>query len=137
MIDMPYEEVLGAVPFCLDKEAIDWVTNTMGRMSDDEKLEQLFCISVLDFTRENWRNTLSHLRPGALMYRPAPARSAVEYTNMAQRESEIPLLIAANLEKGGSGIAEEGTLYASPLEIAATGRVSNGKILADICAQEA
>lgn len=36
MIDMPYEEVLGAVPFCLDKEAIDWVTNTMGRMSDDE-----------------------------------------------------------------------------------------------------
>lgn len=137
MTDLPYEKVLCAAPFNLDEAAVAWVRAAMESMSDDEKLEQLFCLSVLDFTRENWQSTLSHLRPGGLMYRPAPAKQAAEYTNMVQSESRIPLLIAANLEKGGVGIAEEGTLYASPLEIAATGRIENGGILADICAEEA
>lgn len=99
MTDLPYEKVLCAAPFNLDEAAVAWVRAAMESMSDDEKLEQLFCLSVLDFTRENWQSTLSHLRPGGLMYRPAPAKQAAEYTNMVQSESRIPLLIAANLEK--------------------------------------
>lgn len=137
MRDLDFQKVLEAKPFYLDSDGIKWVKDTMDRMSDDEKLEQLFCLSVLDFTERNWRETLTHLQPGGLMYRPVEAELAVNYTNMVQAESKIPLLIAANLEKGGNGIVAEGTMFAAPLEVAATGKAENARRLAEICAEEA
>ncbi len=134
---MEYKKVLGAPPFNLDEEGIQWVKNTLEEMDDDERLEQLFCISVLNFSRENWNETLSHLRPGGVMYRPASIRETIGYTRMVQEESKIPLLIAANLEKGGDGIVNEGTTFGSPMEIAATRDSLHAERLAEICAKEA
>ena len=49
---------------------------------------------------------------------------------------QIPMLIAANLEKGGNGIVNEGTLIGAPLEIAATDNVENARRLGILCARE-
>lgn len=136
-VKLNYEEILSAPPFCLKKKDIEWVKNTLESMDDDEKIGQLFCLSVLDFSEKNWKETLSHLSPGGLMYRPTSIDEAVQYTRMAQEQSRVPLLIAANLEKGGNGIVKEGTTYASPLEIAATGDTEYARKLAEICAVEA
>lgn len=132
-----YEEVLGKAPFHLKGEDIDWVKSTLEGMEDEEKLEQLFCVSVLDFSEKNWRETLGHLRPGGVMYRPAAVEEAVYYTGLLQKESRIPMLIAANLEKGGDGVVKGGTTFASPLEIAATQEEEYAAKLAEICAVEA
>lgn len=132
-----YEKILEAPPFCLDKEGIEWVERTLESLSDEEKIGQLFCLSVLDFSQKNWNETLSHLHPGGLMYRPASVEEAISYTQMVQEQSTVPVLIAANLEKGGNGIVNEGTLYASPLEVAATGEKEYARKLALVCAMEA
>lgn len=136
-LTLNYEDILSRNPFYLDPEGIAWVKSTLESLSDEEKIGQLFCLSVLDFTEKNWRETREHLQPGGLMYRPASTEEALRYTKMVQKESKVPLLIAANLEKGGNGIVTEGTLYASPLEIAATGEKENARRLAEICAVEA
>lgn len=136
-IVLNYEDILGRKPFLLDREGIDWVRNTLESLSDDEKIGQLFCLSVLDFTEKNWEETQKHLQPGGLMYRPASLEEALSYTQMVQKQSKVPLLIAANLEKGGSGVVKEGTFFASPLEIAATGDPENARRLGEICAVEA
>ena len=136
-IEMNYKEILSKPPFYLDEEGIDWVKNTLEGLTENEKIGQLFCLSVLDFSEQNWRDTLKHVVPGGLMYRPTSAAEAVHYTNMVQRESKIPMLIAANLEKGGDGIIKEGITYASPLEVAATGEEEYARRLAQICGETA
>ena len=71
------------------------------------------------------------------MYRVIPTERAIEATKHLQARSRIPLLIAANLEKGGNGIVTEGTLVGSPMEIAATGEVEMAEKMAEVCAGEA
>ena len=70
------------------------------------------------------------------MYRPMPVEGAVQATNMFQQNSRIPLLIAANLEKGGNGIVTEGTLMGSPMEVAATDSADMAAKLGTLCARE-
>ena len=45
------------------------------------------------------------------MYRIMPTKNAVEATREVVRRSKVYPLIAANLEKGGNGIVEEGIEY--------------------------
>ena len=49
---------------------------------------------------------------------------------------KIPMLISANLEKGGNGIVSEGTMLGSPTEIAATDDVKFAERLGTICGRE-
>ena len=53
-----------------------------------------------------------------------------------QQNTEIPLLIAANLERGGNGIATDGTQLGYPLQLAATDKVETAKRLGTICGRE-
>lgn len=53
-----------------------------------------------------------------------------------QEHSKIPLLIGANLEYGGSGIATDGTYYATQMQVAATGDPENAYRLGRISCQE-
>jgi len=123
-------------PFYLNDDAISWVENTLDSMTLEEKVGQLFCIIYMEGTPEEIDSNYTILSPGGCMYRPLPIEQAVDMTNRLRLRARIPLLIAANLEKGGNGIVEEGTLFATPLEVAATNDVTMAEKLATICARE-
>jgi len=124
-------------PFYLNDEAIAWVNETRDRMTVEEKAGQLFCVLFKEAKKEEFDYVFSILKPGGCMYRIIPTERAVSASNELQRRSAVPLLIAANLEKGGNGIVSEGTLVGSPMEIAATGDVDMASKMAEACAREA
>lgn len=128
---------LKAKPFYLDDEAVNWVNDTLAGMSVEEKAGQLFCVLFKEAKQEEFDYVYSILSPGACMYRVVPTARAVAASQTLQKRSRIPLLIAANLEKGGNGIVSEGTLVGSPLEIAATDDVAMAEKMAEACAREA
>jgi len=54
------------------------------------------------------------------MFRPDEGEVNQAAHRLLQDNSKIPMLIAANLEAGGNGIATEGTYFGRPMQIAAT-----------------
>lgn len=128
---------LRAKPFYLDEEAITWVETTLAGMDTRQKAGQLFCVLFKECRDSEFDYVSGILEPGACMYRVVPVSKTVDATNHLRRTSKVPMLIAANLEKGGNGIVSEGTLLGSPMEVAATGEVSMAGKLAQVCAAEA
>jgi len=109
-------------PFYLKDDDIQWVESTLASMTLDEKVGQLFCL--IHRSDDDWREEAD----AALKYKPAgtqfrPMKSDIAWTlaNYYQGKSRIPLFIAANLERGGAGIVNEGTNYACNMQVAATG----------------
>lgn len=127
---------LRAKPFYLDDEAAAWVERTRDAMTTEEKVGQLFCVLFKQAVPSELEYVLSILKPGGCMYRVVPAERAVSFTKQLRGALEVPPLIAANLEKGGNGIVEEGTLLGSPMEIAATDDVDMVVKMAEVCGAE-
>ena len=124
-------------PFYLDDEAIAWVENTLSAMTEDEKVQQLFFPALFHYDEAGIDTILKKLHPAGVMFRPCSAQQAVTAAEILQRKSKIPMLIAANLEKGGNGITSEGTLLGSPMEIAATADYEkHARRLGVLCARE-
>lgn len=124
-------------PFYLDDEAVSWVEKTLASMTEDEKVEQLFFPALFNFEESDIDSMLDKLHPSGVMFRPCQAKEAIEATEMLNRKSKIPMLIAANLEKGGNGIADEGTILGSPMAVAATANYEeNARRLGILCARE-
>ena len=48
----------------------------------------------------------------------------------------LPMLIAANQESGGNGVAVEGTRFGKQMEIAATSDVTMAERLGEVCGRE-
>ncbi|MBX3738502.1 MAG: beta-phosphoglucomutase [Candidatus Didemnitutus sp.] len=110
-----------AKPFHLTPEDIDWVRSAHAAMSVEEKLGQLFCLVVReDETEASLDRTFELLKPGGFMLRPRKGAVAQRLHRHLQTRSSIPLLLAANLEQGGVGIADDGTRFSAPLGVAAT-----------------
>ena len=127
---------LRAKPFYLDDEAVKWVEETLRRMRTEDKVGQLFCVLYRTAAEEELRDVYRILKPGGCMYRCVPLEKAVAFGNLLADTADIPLLIAANLEKGGNGIIEEGTQIGSPMQVAATGDAEMAEKLAIVCAEE-
>lgn len=125
-----------AKPFYLDDEDVAWVEKTFSEMTEDEKIQSLFFPCMRNYDEASIDELLNTLHPCGVMYRPCSAEEAVNATNMFRKKSKIPMLIAANLEKGGNGIVNEGTLIGAPLEIAATDNIENARRLGILCARE-
>ncbi len=113
---------LKAKPFNLSNEDIRWVQETLAGMDTPTKVGQLFCLLVKDSDLTGLQTEIKNagLKPGGFMARPFPGKVAQKMHRTLQAGAEIPLLLAANLEKGGDGIAADGTAYGSQLQIAAT-----------------
>lgn len=124
-------------PFYLDQKALDWVEKTLNSMTEDEKIQQLFFPAVWDFTEEYLNDILNTIQPSGFMYRPCSSKQACYTTNFLKQHCKIPPLISANLEKGGNGIVNEGTMAGSPMAVAATANLENAKRLGTLCAREA
>ena len=127
---------LKAKPFCLDDDQIKWVYTTLDSMSREEKCGQLFCEVIWGEKEEDAERIFQHMQPGGVMFRDLHAEAIHRLAGKCQRDSKIPLLIAANLERGGNGIAKEGTYFASPLACAATGNEKYAYYLGLIACRE-
>lgn len=135
----PYPAVLESMrkaPFNLDDSGIAWVGSTLAGLSTRAKVGQLFCGIATNFSEEALDATLSICTPGGVMYRPCSTEEAVTYSKLLREKVAIPMLVAANLEKGASGVVYEGTFLGSPLSIAATNEVSMAGKLGEVCGSE-
>ncbi len=110
--------------------------NTLYGMSTEEKLRHLFCMIVYDNDKAELERMAREVKPCGVMFRPFTSTEAVAAAKTLQENSDIPLLIAANLERGGNGIATDGTQLGYPLQLAATDKVEFAERLGIICGRE-
>lgn len=115
-----------ANPFFLDKEAQKWVLDTWKGMTLEQKCGQVFCPMGLGNDPGLLKRLTQEIGVGGLMYRADTAENIQETHRTLQNLSEIPLLLAANTEAGGDGLALEGTSFGKPMAIAATDDPENG-----------
>jgi len=66
------------------------------------------------------KGMLDTYKPCGIMYRPGSGAEMQKTHKFLQDNSEIPMLIAANLESGGNGIATDGTTFGRQMQVAAT-----------------
>lgn len=124
-------------PFYLDDNAIVWVEDTLSHMTTEEKAGQLFCVLIKKGNQETVDYVNNILKPGGFMYRVMPVHDAIWTSETLRKGCKVPPLIAANIEKGGNGIVEEGTCVGAPMEIAATDDVEMASKMAEVCGREA
>ncbi|WP_314587295.1 glycoside hydrolase family 3 N-terminal domain-containing protein [Paenibacillus terrigena] len=116
---MLYQVDLSKKPFNLKEQDIAWVRQTLEGLTLEEKVGQLFCpVGMGD--NDQLIQMVKALQPGGLMYRPGPAAEIRAAHEAMQKSSKIPMLLAANLENGGDGVAAEGTYFGKQLQVAAT-----------------
>jgi beta-N-acetylhexosaminidase len=127
---------LGRKPFYLSRRDIAWVENTLACMTPEEKIGQLFCPIGMRFDEGFLLRMASGLKVGGIMFREAPAAQVRQANETLQRAAAIPLLLPANVETGGNGIASEGTCYGSQMNAAATGDSRCAETLGGIAARE-
>lgn len=107
-------------PFNLKANEIKWIEDTIRDMELNEKIGQLFCPVGSSNDEHQLKEFLKKYNPGGMMYRPGKGEHIREIHNVVQKNSKIPLLLSANLESGGNGIAEDGTYFGKQMQVAAT-----------------
>ena len=107
-------------PFNLSEDQARWVKDTLNSMTLEEKVGQVFC--PMGFTSEEGalRHIVGEIGVGGMMYRPGFKAEIQETHRRIQNMAKIPLLLAANTEAGGNGLAIEGTSFGAPMAVAAT-----------------
>lgn len=111
---------LKAKPFFLNDEQVKWVTDTLSSMTLEEKAGQVFCPMGFASDEDSLRHTVCEIGVGGMMYRPGLKAEIQETHRRIQSMAKIPLLLAANTEAGGNGLAVEGTTFGQPMAVAAT-----------------
>ena len=111
---------LRAKPFFLNDEDIRWVLDTLASMTLEQKAGQVFCPMGFSDDPGLLHHMLCDLHVGGMMYRPGPAAYIQNTHRTIQSMAKIPLLLAANTENGGNGLAFEGTSFGQPMAVAAT-----------------
>ncbi|PFO06326.1 beta-hexosaminidase [Bacillus sp. AFS076308] len=107
-------------PFSLNDQEIQWVEETLQSMSLREKVGQLFCPIGSSDNKQDLEAFIKEFHPGGIMYRPNTGEIIQETHRLLQELSPVPLLISANLEAGGNGIATDGTYFGKQMQVAAT-----------------
>ena len=107
-------------PFYLSREQSEWVTATLAGMTVEEKAGQLFCEVIWGEEDRDADRIFESYMPGGVMFRDLSAAAVHRLSERVQARSGIPLLIAANLERGGNGVVKEGTYFSTPMAAAAT-----------------
>lgn len=117
---------LQANPFFLTDEQAEWVESTLASLTLEQKAGQVFC--PMGFTDDPGalRHMVCDIGVGAMMYRSGPAAYIQNTHRTIQNMAKIPLLLAANTEAGGNGLATEGTGFGCPMAVAATDDPENG-----------
>lgn len=123
-------------PFYLDDEGINWVVNTLGKMSTDDKIGQLFCLVSYSNDEEYLNFVAKDLKVGGLMCRIMPKKEVLDTVRILQKSSDIPMFISANFEAGGDGISSDGTHLGCEMAVAATDDIEMAYKLGVVCGRE-
>ncbi|HEX4641911.1 MAG TPA: glycoside hydrolase family 3 N-terminal domain-containing protein, partial [Candidatus Acidoferrales bacterium] len=142
-----------AKPAKLSAEGERWVSQTLKQMSLDEKIGQLFAVwaygAYQSAESQDYRDLLraveeKHVGAFAIQTQGSPLgvmRSQVYPTailvNALQRHAKVPLLVAADFERGTSMRVEEGSTFPHAMAVAATGRPEDAYTMGKITAIEA
>lgn len=127
---------LRANPFFLSEEDVQWVEHTLSSMSEEEKIGQLFVPIGYSGDPGYLEGFMLAHHIGGIMYRSGDSAEMQATHRYLQEHSRIPLLIGANLEFGGSGIATNGTFFGQQMQAAATGDAESAYRLGRISCSE-
>ena len=112
------DDQLAAKPFHLDGAAIAWVRETLGKLTPDDKIRQLFNLRLRGNDPKDY-GPARDFRPGGITVTPgadwATHRAMIAEFNAA---APVPLLVSADLEGSRMSIAG-GTEFPNPLALAA------------------
>jgi beta-N-acetylhexosaminidase len=128
---------LKTAPFLLTDADVDWVESTLGAMSVEEKIGQIFCLVSYGAHEKALRHMAGVFKVGGVMCRRGSAEDVIAAVRLLQECSEVPMLLAANLEAGGDGVSTDGTRIGSQMAVAATGDVDMAYKLGVACGREA
>lgn len=123
-------------PFYLKDADIEWVETTLGAMSLEEKIGQMFCVTDMITDADALREFVEKYHPGGFMYRAGEAADIQHAQRVMQENSKIPLLLSCNLESGGNGITPTGTFFGRQLQVAAANDPIHAYRLGTVCARE-
>lgn len=129
-------EYLKEKPFCLSEKQVQSMEDLLSSMTLEEKIGQLFIPINYIEDEEEIREFVRTYQPAGILNRPNKAGVNLRRHQIMQEETKIPLLIPANIESGGNGIASEGTALGNPLQVAATGDSSYAYKLGKIAGVE-
>ena len=141
------------LPVHLDHDAEKWAQKTLKKLSAEEKVGQLFMvwtrshfINVNSLEYADFRDTLNKYHVGSFamsvryeapfLYKTEPYEAA-DLLNQLQRDSKLPLLIAADFELGVSNRLNGATAFPNAMALGATGRLDYAEAFGRITAQEA
>jgi beta-N-acetylhexosaminidase len=142
-----------AGPIRLDKDGKKWVDKTLQKMSPEEKVGQLFMIWVrTQFFNEadpNWLLLRDNVRKyhigslamsvpvdGNVLLKNQPLEAA-ELLNRLQQSSPLPLIFAADFERGVSMRLYGSTVFPHAMAFGAAGRLDEAEAFGRITALEA
>jgi len=144
---------LQAGPIHVDRAGQRWVDKTLRKMSPEDKVGQLFAIPVkvqfLNDADPVWiqlRDNVRKYHVGSLvmtvpMDGPFLLKSqpyvAAELLNRLQRSSKLPLIVAADFERGVSMRLNGATVFPHAMSFGATGKPENAEDFGRITALEA
>ena len=135
-MDDRYIIILTKAPFFLVKEDIEWVENSIKAMTFEEKIGQLFVPIGYSGDADYLEHVMLSHHIGGIMNRCGEAKEMQRTHRYLQEHSKIPLLVGANLEDGGCGIATDGTQYGKQMQIAATGDTEDAYRLGKVSCSE-
>lgn len=137
----------------LDRAGKKWADKTLRKMSAEEKIGQLFSISVrVQFLNDadpifiQMRDSIQKYHVGSLVMSvpvdgPVLLRSqpyvAAELLNRLQKSSKLPLIVAADFERGASMRLNGTTVFPHAMAFGATGNPENAEVFGRISALEA
>jgi beta-N-acetylhexosaminidase len=125
---------LKSTPFNLKSEDIEWVKETFDSLTIDEKLGQVFLpnISSLGF-KGDLKDALKY-KPGGVYLHMSFGNFHRRKVRYLQENSNIPMLVCADLEFGGFGNTINGTFFNTQMGIGATNSETHayrfGKVMA-------
>lgn len=130
---------LKAKPFYLNDEQIAWVENTIAGMTLEEKLGQLFVLLKAGPGVDEGliKSQLDAYHQGGLRWQGGDKETVWLQNTTYQKNSRIPLLIAANCDDGGIGCVPDGTFVATAAQCGAGEGTDNAYHLGYVAGREA
>lgn len=123
-------------PFYLSDMEELWIKNILKDLSVKEKAGQLFVILGDAYTEEERCQLIEKKGIGGVLFRPDTTSNIKAKFEQLEVLSKLPLIKAANLEEGGSGILTDGTYFGSQMQVAAANEREHTRRFAEVCAKE-
>jgi beta-glucosidase-like glycosyl hydrolase len=121
-----------------------WVKKTISRLTLEEKIGQMLCLGFYgnfvnrdSDTWDKYRRWVDELKIGGLVIYSGDVYETAHMMNTLQSLADIPLLIAANLERGLGNQLDGATVFPPIMSVGATGSDDLSYLMGKITALEA